>query len=82
MSSIGSARVQLPRDESREHDDRDPERGEGRGAAPPVRRRFDEAVHECADPDDRQQRADRIEPRLLRVARLRDEEVAGDQARR
>ena len=71
--------VQLPEHERDEHDGGDRERGERRGARPAVVGRLDEAVDERDDADDREHRADRVELRLLGVARLRHEEPAGDE---
>ena len=65
--------------EQREHDDRDDERDERAEARPALVGRLDEPVHEGDDADDREDRADRVELRLLGVARLRDEELPGDQ---
>ncbi len=74
-------RVQLPRDEDREHGDRDDERHERADAQPAVVGGLDQPVDEGDDADDRQDRADRVELRLLGVARLRHEELACDRAR-
>ena len=74
--------VQLPEHEEREARCRDARtRSTCLGAPPPVVGRLDQAVDERRDPDDREDRAERVEAALLGVARLRHEEPARRRAR-
>ena len=75
----GVRAAQLPADERREDHQRAGEPGDRGGRRPAVPRGLDDGPDQQADARDRQQRAERVEPARLRVARLGQQPHPGGQ---
>src|SRR5207247_8581163 len=63
------APTQLPGEEDSDSDETADECCQRQGIAPAPVRAFDRAEHDCRQPDDREQRADRVKPWWARLAR-------------
>ena len=80
MSSIGCVERSSQTKKRGEDQGTHAEGGEHRRRRPALLRRLDDRPQDRAEADDRQDRADGVEPGLGRVLRLGDQEVAGDEA--
>ena len=73
-------RSPFPEQERCKHDTAHTESGEDQRIGPAAARCLDDRVDERREPDDRQRRADEVEPRYGRVLRGRDQQHAREQA--